>query len=196
MIESPENWIKKPRERYYQLLSMLYYLEQQKKNGNYQEFVEKENLRNKIIEALMKAGIPGPMNGLTIAYYAVYGTLPPHPLVGKTDAPKRKWREYNVDSNLKDQWLEDLNSLSNLKLISIEEGEGESRPAHIMLTHSVFALHIKIRKISELPGRYYLKDFIEKTYSVRHTIAGKVKPGDKDWEEWFEGTINFLKEIQ
>ena len=51
---------------------------------------------------------------------------------------QRRWREFNVDENLKDQWLESINDLNNLKVVSTCEGHtndlrGSSFP-HVNLT--------------------------------------------------------------
>ena len=61
----------------------------------------------------------------------------PRPL-GEPRSHQRRWREFNVDENLKDQWLESINDLNNLKVVSTCEGHtndlrGSSLP-HVNLT--------------------------------------------------------------
>lgn len=43
-------------------------------------------------------------------------------------AHERQWRDRNVDKNLEDAWLEALNSMESLTLISICEGHLTARP--------------------------------------------------------------------
>ena len=53
-------------------------------------------------------------------------------------SPKKRWRYYEVDANLKDAWLEELNSLAVFDLVSICEGHRKSfckeiYPPHVTL---------------------------------------------------------------
>jgi hypothetical protein len=40
---------------------------------------------------------------------------------------ERRWRDHNVDKNLKDDWLERLNNLKTLELVSICEGHPSAK---------------------------------------------------------------------
>jgi len=185
-------YLEKPKQRYYLLVSALHWIYRE---GSF----EMSKYAERITGALMEAGRPGPMNGLTSGYYACYGILPPVPLGGKSPGViQRPWRGYDVDPNLKDHWLEDLNCLPGMDLISIEEGEGQLRPAHIVLRipdkKEEDDLAKKVLKIKKMKGRYIHLDRDMKDNRLI-TIAGLVMPGDVDWFRWFQGTVDFLKRI-
>lgn len=70
-------------------------------------------------------------NGLTAAYYTVYGRYPRKPIQGRI-TPGKPWRGLTVDINLDERWLEELNAIPQIDIVSVEEGESTERPAHII----------------------------------------------------------------
>src|SRR6056297_3181304 len=71
------------------------------------------------------------INAPTMAYKTVYGEYPKEPIKGRTNYPKKSWRGIDVDENLKDEWLERLNSL-DVEIKSTEEGKGGDRVAFVI----------------------------------------------------------------
>ncbi|MBU2444063.1 MAG: hypothetical protein KJ666_00625 [Bacteroidetes bacterium] len=61
------------------------------------------------------------------------------------EAHERLWKRYRVDKNLKDEWLEKLNSFRTLELISICEGHADAKPNSLrQYSHVHFDLSKKL----------------------------------------------------
>src|SRR6056297_2066475 len=71
------------------------------------------------------------INAPTMAYRTVYGKYPEEPLTGKTNNPKKTWNGVEVDENLKDEWLNELNSL-DVEIKSTDEGKSKERVAFVI----------------------------------------------------------------
>jgi hypothetical protein len=158
---------------------------------------EREILREK---GIIKQGMNW-VNSPTFAYQAVYGKLPDIPLRGRTDSPKRIWNNIEVDKEFKDRWLEDLNGISELEVRATDIGHSSERVAFVVFRMRDPKDDCKVQaisnKLNEMEGLYSKYD-TGREGRLRIVVAGKIKLGDKNWEEWWNslaGKIkNFIKE--
>jgi len=87
---------------------------------------------------------------------------------------ERPWRDWAVDRNLDDQWLERLNNLETLNLVSICEGHIDARPTSARRSPRI-ALMLKKAHMRPLTEQWYeLKESlareIERVWSNKETI--------------------------
>lgn len=132
---------------------------------------------------------------------------------------RKQWGEYSVDINLKESWLEELNSLQLIRLLSICEGHPHYLPAHVIiglkkeheqltidcLDSIIKDIHEKI--IELFSGYCYANiasntkwlstDKIEKRLYIEIDQKINCRGWDfnSDTEEWFERTIPCIKEF-
>lgn len=128
----------------------------------------------------------GKINAPTFAYKTVHGMNPPVFLRGRTDAPKKEWRCIFVDEGLKDEWLDELNSLP-VEIRSTDEGKGDLRPAFVIfrMPEKFDSLHDEM--VSELATEpsFKVNHDIGRSGRPRICVAADVKKGDERWEGWW-----------
>lgn len=138
------------------------------------------------------------MNSPTFAYYAVYDKLPDIPLRGKTDSPKKIWNDIEVDEHLKEEWMKELNSIPGIEIRASDEGKSAERVAFIVFRMKDPKNDCKVQAISnelnEMEG-LYSKYNTGQEDRLRIVVAGKIKYGDKDWEEWWNSLSRKIKNI-
>jgi len=139
----------------------------------------------------VRLSVDSRMNAPTFAYYAVYKRLPPNgQLPGRTNSPKKQWRHLtNVDIHLKDEWLEELNSIEEIEIRSTDEGKSETRVAHIifrMKDPENDHLACKVAEILNRDPNIYSICGPGREGRIRVVVAGKVQYGKQGWEEWWE----------
>jgi len=138
------------------------------------------------------------MNSPTFAYYAVYDKLPDIPLKGKTDSPKKIWNDIEVDEHLKDEWMKELNSIPEIEIRASDEGKSDERVAFIVFRMKDSKDDCKVQaisnKLNEMEGLYSKYDTGQED-RLRIVVAGKIKLGDKDWEEWWNSLAGNIKNI-
>ena len=71
------------------------------------------------------------LNGHGMAFLTVTGRIPLEQKKGRT-TPSRQWRNEQVDFDLKDKWLEDLNEIPEIEIVSICGGHDIWRMPHII----------------------------------------------------------------
>ena len=85
---------------------------------------------------------------------------------------ERPWRDWAVDRNLDDQWLERLNNLETLNLVSICEGHIDARPTSARRSPRI-ALMLK---------KAYMRPLTEQWYDLKEDLAasiGKIWPDEE-----------------
>jgi len=78
---------------------------------------------------------------------------------------ERPWRDWAVDRNLDDQWLERLNNLETLDLVSICEGHIDARPTSARRSPRV-ALMLK---------KDYMRPLTEQWYDLKEDLATSIE---------------------
>ena len=155
---------------------------------------EREILRER---GIIKQGMDW-VNSPTFSYQAVYNKLPPIPLRGKTDSPKRIWNNIEVDKEFKDRWLEDLNSISEIEVRATDIGHSSERVAFVVFRMKDPKDDCKVQaisnKLNEIEGLYSKYDTGQED-RLRIVVAGKIKYGDEDWEEWWDSLTGKIKNI-
>lgn len=133
----------------------------------------------------------GKINAPTFAYRTIYNKDPPEILRGRSDAPKREWNGIYVDEGLKDEWLEDLNSLP-VEIRSTEEGKSELRPAFVIfrMTEMLDELNNDMLNHLQTQPHLYVKSDIGQGGRPRICVANKITKYDDGWEEWWEELPN------
>jgi len=87
-------------------------------------------------------------------------------------AHEKRWRDFCVDKNLEEIWLEDLNNLKTLNLISICEGHyGQKSHATSKFTH----INLKLKEVL-LPG--FLKEWETLRPGVLNEVHNLFQKGD------------------
>jgi len=106
-----------------------------------------------------------------------------------------------IDKEFKDTWLEDLNSIPEIEIRATDIGHSAERVAFVVFRMKDPKDDCKVQaisnKLNEMEGLYSKYD-TGREGRLRIVVAGKIKLGDKDWEEWWNslaGKIkNFIKE--
>jgi len=78
---------------------------------------------------------------------------------------ERPWRDWAVDRNLDDQWLERLNNLETLNLVSICEGHIDARPTSARRSPRI-ALMLK---------KAYMRPLTEQWYDLKEDLATSIE---------------------
>lgn len=137
-------------------------------------------------------------NSPTLAYIAVYSHEPEQWLRGRTDSPKKTWRGIrDIDANIKDGWLEDLNSIPEIEIRSSDEGKSAERVAFCVIRFKSPAkdkyAEALSKKLDSLPDIYSLSD-IGAENRPRICVAGKVECCDSVWEAWWDSLAGKIRE--
>ena len=142
-------------------------------------------------------------NALTFAFKAVYGRPPEKALRGRI-TPGRPWRGLTVDENLKDEWLEKLNAVSWIEIVSTEEGKNRMRVPHIVFYMKNPKDDILAQKIVEELRRPFQKyNAWELWYAMadignrgrpRIVLAASKKRGTMMWEAWWDVSAQKIEE--
>jgi len=126
------------------------------------------------------------INAPTMAYKTVYGHYPKELLRGRTDNPKKEWRGIAVDENLKDEWLEKLNSL-DVEIRSTDEGKSKGRVAFVIFRMPEGEDEFSEKVVENLKKEKDL--FVSSDVGMggrpRICVAKDIKVGDEGWEEWW-----------
>ncbi len=68
------------------------------------------------------------------AYFGIYGRIPPKRYLPKSSLPiEDTWNNILKDIHLKNKWLDVLNAIENIKVISTCEGHDYYFPTHIVI---------------------------------------------------------------
>jgi len=95
-----------------------------------------------------------------------------NPMMKKCQAHEKRWRDFCIDKNLEERWLEELNDLNSFNLISICEG-------HLAPNKNTLSKysHINLKlKESLLPG--FLKDWETLRPDILNEIHNLFQKGD------------------
>ena len=155
---------------------------------------EREILREK---GIIKQGMDW-VNSPTLAYLSVYGKLPDIPLRGRSNSPKRMWNDKEVDKEFKDEVLEELNSIPEIEIRATDIGHSAERVAFVVFRFKDKKNDSKAKDtvddLNKLEGLYCKSD-IGTERRPRICVAGKIKLGDKNWEEWWNGLAGKIKGV-
>ena len=126
------------------------------------------------------------INAPTMAYKTVYGEYPKKPIRGRTNYPKKSWRGIDVDENLKDEWLEKLNSL-DVEIKSTEEGKGGGRVAFVIfrMPEEKDNLYKKVEENLNQEEDLHVSSDFGLENRPRICVAKDIKVGEAGWEEWW-----------
>jgi len=126
------------------------------------------------------------INAPTMAYKTVYGHYPEEPIRGRTNYPKKSWRGIDVDENLKEEWLEKLNSL-DVEIKSTEEGKGGERVAFVIfrMPEDKDNLYKGVEENLKQLGVENVSSDTGMGGRPRICVAKDVSVGDSGWEEWW-----------
>ncbi|HKL24237.1 MAG TPA: hypothetical protein VJ912_02800 [Candidatus Nanoarchaeia archaeon] len=126
------------------------------------------------------------INAPTMAYKTVYGEYPEEPIRGRTNYPKKTWKGIDVDENLKEEWLEKLNSL-DVEIKSTEEGKGGERVAFVIfrMPKDKDNLYKKVEENLKQEEDLYVSSDFGLENRPRICVAKDIKVGDPGWEKWW-----------
>ena len=135
-------------------------------------------------------------NALTFAFLAVYGKRPPARISGRI-SPSKKWRDLDVDENIRDAWLEDLNGIKEIEIVSTEERISPERVAHIVFYMWRQRDDSRVQeiadKINRLPGEIRSLVDIGNRGRPRIVVARAVFVGSPGWLEFWESAAGIIK---
>jgi len=128
----------------------------------------------------------GKINAPTMAYKTVYGKYPKEPLRGRTDYSKKNWRGMDVDENLKEEWLEKLNSL-DVEIRSTDEGKSDERVAFVIfrMPEGKDNFYKKVEENLKKEKNLCVSSDFGIENRPRICVAKNIKYDDKGWEEWW-----------
>ncbi|SRR6056297_504899 len=134
------------------------------------------------------------VNAPTLAYKTVYGKNPEEPLRGRTNSPKKIWRGIEVDKNLKNEWLEELNS-SGVEIKSTDEGKSKERVAFVIfrMPEGEDDLYTQVEKNLKKEKDLFVSSDIGMQGRPRICIAKDIIVGEKGWEEWWSSLAEKIK---
>jgi len=126
------------------------------------------------------------INAPTMAYKTVYGHYPDEPLRGRTEYPKKIWRGIDVDKNLKEEWLERLNSL-NVEIRSTDEGKSNERVAFVIfrMPKGKDKFYKNVEENLKKEKDLHVSSDIGMGNRPRICVAKDIKVGDAGWEKWW-----------
>ncbi len=136
----------------------------------------------------------GKINAPTMAYKAVYGKYPDTPLMGRTNSPKKIWKGIDVDVNLKDKWLEELNSLP-VEIKSTDEGKSKERVAFVIfrLPKDKESLYKEVESNLKKEKDLFVLSDIGTENRPRICVAKDILVGELGWEEWWNSLSKKIK---
>jgi len=136
----------------------------------------------------------GRINAPTMAYKTVYGKYPEEFLRGRTEYPKKEWKGLLVDEHLKEDWLEELNSL-DVEIRSTEEGKDKTRVAFVIfrMPKNKDKLYKELEKNLKKEKDLCVSSDIGTGGRPRICVAKDIKYGDKGWEEWWSSLPEKIK---
>ena len=116
------------------------------------------------------------INGHTMAIRAIEGK----------PQPTKIWKGRKVDAGLEDEWLEDLNNIKGIEIISICGGHDKRRPAHIVFYPKRQDKSIKnfLSRIKEDGWIWAIEDK-ENRGGRRICIASKSFAGTESRDNWW-----------
>ena len=137
------------------------------------------------------------VNSPTLAYITVYGKEPTEEIAGLSNSPKRKYKNITVDKNLKDEWLDALNSLP-VDIRSTEEGKDSTRVAHVAFRfkkgdEKMSAAKNMVKLLKENKNIYAAVDVGGDEDRIRIMVAGKIWIGKPKWADWWQNIANIIK---
>jgi len=128
-----------------------------------------------------------PLNGHAMAYRTITGKIPDE-LVIEAQTPRKSWKGKPVDADLKDRWLEDLNSIPGIEIISICGGHDIWRPAHIVFCFPKMSDEREERLVDELrdfPGTWAFRGEMGKRKHMRTCMASVFFAGTPIGNIWW-----------
>jgi len=128
-----------------------------------------------------------PLNGHAMAYLAITGRIPDE-LVVEGRAPRKSWKGKPVDADLQDKWLEELNSIPGIDIISICGGHDIWRPAHIIFCFPGMSDEQEDTLTGTLhtyPGTWALRGEIGKRKHMRTCMASVFFAGTPIGDRWW-----------
>lgn len=128
----------------------------------------------------------GNVNAPTMGYYTVYGKYPNFYIRGRTSNPKKLWNGLNVDSNLKDEWLDKLNNLP-LEIKSTDEGKDKTRVALVIFRMPKDKDNLYKKMVENLKKEtdIFVSSDLGYENRPRICVAKAITPRDKTWEKWW-----------
>ena len=143
------------------------------------------------------------VNSPTFAYQAIYGKLPDIPLRGRTDSPKKQYKlpdgsTIEVDKEFRDTWLKDLNNIPDIEIRATDIGHSAERVAFVVFRMKGPKGDCKVKAISDelnkIEGLYSKYD-TGREGRLRIVVAGKMKLGDENWEEWWNSLAGKIEGV-
>jgi len=136
----------------------------------------------------------GKINAPTMAYKAVYGKYPEVMLMGRTNSPKKMWSGRDVDVNLKEEWLEDLNSLP-IDVRSTDEGKSAERVAFVIfrMLEGKDDLYKKVEENLKKEKDLFVLSDIGVANRPRICVASNSVVGQSGWEEWWSSLAEKIR---
>lgn len=134
------------------------------------------------------------INAPTFAYKTVYGKMPENNLMGRTNSPKKIWKGIDVDKNLKDEWLEELNSMG-LEIRSTDEGKSTERVAFVAfrMPKEKDDLYKKFEENLRQEKDLFISSDIGMGNRPRICVAKDIVVGEEGWEEWWSSLSGKIK---
>lgn len=136
----------------------------------------------------------GKINAPMMAHKAVYGKYPEEPLIGRTNSPKKIWKGIDVDENIKNEWLEELNSL-DVEIKSTDEGKSKERVAFVIfrLPEEKEDLYKEIEKNLKKEKDLKVLSDIGIENRPRICVAKDIIVNQNGWEEWWSSLAGKIK---
>lgn len=146
------------------------------------------------MEIQKNKNIQGKINAPSMAYKTVYGKYPEFQMRGRTNSPKKIWNGNDVDINLKDEWLEELNSLP-VEIRSTDEGKDKERVAFVIFRMPEGEDDLSENVVENLKKEknLYVLSNIGQGDRPRICVAKDIAVGDSEWEEWWNSLAGKIK---
>jgi len=128
------------------------------------------------------------MNAPTFAYVTVYGKQPENWISGRTSHPQKNWKGIQVDTQLRDEWLDSLAAIPSTEVRASCAGHGSDRPTFVIFRLPPDQEHLSPAVASILNQRsgVFSKADIGAEGHPRICVASKLWSGRKGWAEWWK----------
>lgn len=139
------------------------------------------------------------MNAPEFAYYTIYKKMPSTPLRGRIDTEHKTWNGILVDAPLKDEWLNELNTIKNIEIRSSCAGHSKERVTFVIFRPKnqdedyVKTIVDKLNKCKDTFANYNLG--VQGFYRICVTTKNYYDENkdNKKWATWWKKLPNCIK---
>lgn len=134
------------------------------------------------------------MNAPELAYKTVYNKS--ISLKGRIFTKEKKYKDFMVDYELKNKWLDNLNKIPNIEIRSTCAGHNKERPTFIIfrpLNQNKSYIKQIVNKLNKYPNTFAKYDIgRQNLYRICVATNTYYTPNNKQWEDWWNNIAKYI----